>query len=158
MTNKKKAMFQKNIGVLFVILALLYIILKIVAVYSLYYLMNYPQTIQSAGDVPFGPYFIEILIHILGFILTSIYLSSILKGKVRAAGISFCFVIAYFFLLFIFGIFDLTPEERIRGLTIGLWLYNITVCFAKYAVVILLLANGYFGLLSLEELQEFKVS
>jgi len=95
----------------------------------------------------------KFIFHLVGLIATLVYIFSILIKKVRCAFISLCICVIYCLVLNIGDIANLSPEERRRGLTAGLWAFKIGIHGLKYALEMLLLIQGYFGLLKLEKVK-----
>ena len=83
--------------------------------------------------------------HFYGLISLLLYFVFVLGKKFKVATLSFTLCLVYFLSCAIINITDMTPEQKMRGYTIGGWIAKVVVWLPKYTIELGLLAQGILG-------------
>lgn len=148
---KPKGRIQIGIGIIACILLLIAVGMEIFSVYTEYSITNNRELLIELGYNPDSftrttSYWVtQYSFHFYGFISLLLYLIFTQAKKLKAATVVFTLCLVYFLICAIISITDLTPEQKMRGYTIGGWIGRIILWLPKYIIELGLLVQGLLG-------------
>lgn len=146
-----KGRVQIGIGVFACILLLFGVGAEILSVYTEYSIMNNREPLIELGYNPDSftratSYWVtRYSFHFYGLTSLLLYLIFTQAKKLKAATVVFTLCFVYFLICAIISITNLTPEQKMRGYTIGGWIAKIIVWLPKYTIELGLLVQGLLG-------------
>ncbi len=146
-----KGRAQIGIGIIICILLLFSPGAKILSTYTEYSITNNRELLIELGYNPDSfirstSYWVtRYSFHIFGLTSLLLYLIFTLAKKLKAAIVVFTLCFVYFLICVIISITDLTPEQKMRGYTLGGWIAKIILWLPKYTIELGLLVQGLLG-------------
>lgn len=148
---KPKGEIQIGIGLVVGVLLLMAIGAEIFSVYTEYSILNNRELLIEMGYNPDSfsrptTYWVsQYSFHLFGLISLLLYLVFVAVRKSKISAILFVLCLAYFLICAIINIADLTPEQEMRGYTMGGWIARVIVWLPRYIIELGLLVQGLLG-------------